>query len=193
MTDAASAQPGTPSSGRGSRFWILTIVIGLAIIVAGVLIYQASMAAFTAQTETAANSFSSGEIDISNDSEASAVFNLTDLAPGDSGTDEIVVTYTGTLDSEVRLFASDSGAAQDLAPFLQLTITADGAADSPWTGTLADFQESTDFAGGILPLTMAPDATQTYTVAFEVLEDAPMNSAADVTFVWEAQSLSENN
>lgn len=191
MADAPTPQP-AQSGGGGARFWILALVIGLAIIVAGVLIYQASMAAFTAQTETAANSFSSGEIDITNDSTESAVFALTNLQPGDTGTDDIVVTYTGTLDSEVRLFASDSGAEQDLAPFLQLTITADGATGSPWEGTLAEFQAIQDFGGGILPVTMAPDATQTYSVAFEVLGDAPMGSSADVTFVWEAQSLSEN-
>ena len=50
MTDAPASQPGESSRGRGSRFWILAIIIGIAIIVAGVLIYQASIAAFTAQT-----------------------------------------------------------------------------------------------------------------------------------------------
>ena len=102
------------------------------------------------------------------------------------------MTYTGTLDSEVRLFASDSGAAQELAPHLKLTITSDGAAGSPWTGTLADFQAKTDFGGGILSATLADGDVQTYTVAFEVLDTAPEGSTADVTFVWEAQSISDN-
>lgn len=192
MTDAPASPPESSSSRRGSRFWILTIVIGLAIIIAGVLIYQASMAAFTAQTETAANSFSTGEIDLANDSEATAVFNLTNLQPGDSGSDDILVTYTGTLDSEVRLFASSSAEAQTLADSLRLTITSEGATGSPWTGTLAEFQAFTDFGSGILPveLTQGGDS-QTYTVAYEVLADAEMGASADVSFVWEAQSLSE--
>jgi len=192
VTDAPASPPESSSSRRGSRFWILTIVIGLAIIIAGVLIYQASMAAFTAQTETAANSFSTGEIDLANDSEATAVFNLTNLQPGDSGSDDILVTYTGTLDSEVRLFASSSAEAQTLADSLRLTITSEGATGSPWTGTLAEFQAFTDFGSGILPveLTQGGDS-QTYTVAYEVLADAEMGASADVSFVWEAQSLSE--
>lgn len=191
MTDAPTPQPENVSSGRGSRFWILAIVIGLAIIVAGVLIYQASMAAFTAQTETAANSFATGEIDLANDSESSAIFNLTNLQPGDSGTDDIVVTYTGTLDSEVRLFAQSSTADQTLADNIQLTITSDGATGSPWTGTLAEFQAITDFGSGILSVELTGNDTQTYTVQFEVLADAEMGASADVSFVWEAQSLSE--
>jgi len=193
MTDATDSQPQNSSSGRGARFWILVLVIGLAIIVAGVLIYQASMAAFTAQTETASNSFSSGEIDLTNDSEETAGFNLTDLQPGDTGTDDILVSYTGTLDSDVRLFADSSDVDQTLADNIQLTITTEGGVGSPWTGTLAAFQALTDFSQGILALEMTEDGdSQTYTVAFEVLEGAEMGATADDTFVWEAQSLSEN-
>jgi predicted ribosomally synthesized peptide with SipW-like signal peptide len=194
MTDAPTSPTENSSSGRGSRFWILAIVIGLAIIVAGVLIYQASMAAFTAQTETAANSFSAGELDIANDSEATAGFNLTDLQPGDTGTDDILVSYSGSLDSDVRLFAKNSEVAQTLADNIQLTITTEGGAGSPWTGTLAEFQALTDFSMGILALEMTEGGdAQSYTVAYEVLDGAEMGATADVTFVWEAQGISENN
>ncbi|BDV32056.1 hypothetical protein Microterr_27160 [Microbacterium terricola] len=191
MTDAAETRPEEPSRGRGARFWVLTIIIAVAIIVAGVLIYQASMAAFTAQTGTGSSSFSTGTIDLTNDSEGSAVFTETDLTPGDTGTSDIVVNYTGgTIDSEVRLYSEGSGAAQDLADHIQLTITSAGQPANPaeWTGTLADLQAITDFSQGILPVVLADGQSQTYTVAYEVLDTAPQGAAADVTFVWEAQS-----
>jgi len=194
MTDVPTSPTEESSGGRSSRFWILAIIIGVAIIVAGVLIYQASMAAFTAQTQTTANSFSAGEIDITNDSETTAGFNLTDLQPGDSGTDEILVSYTGSLNSDVRLFAESSAVEQTLADNIQLTITTEGGAGSPWTGTLAQFQALTDFSMGILALEMTEGGdSQSYTVAFEVLDGAEMGATADVSFVWEAQSISETN
>ncbi|WP_243076518.1 TasA family protein [Microbacterium sp. SS28] len=189
MADAAAPQPGGDAKGRSARFWVLAAIIGVAIIVAGVLIYNASMAAFTATTDTGGDTFSTGTIDLSNDSEASSVFELTDLAPGDTGTDSVVVTYTGgDIDSEVRLYASTEGADQTLAADIGLTITAEGAEPSEWTGTLLQFQGLTTYADGILPVVLADGETETYTVTYEVLESAGQGESADVTFVWEAQS-----
>jgi hypothetical protein len=190
MTEAASPQPEGQSGSRGARFWILAIINAVAIIVAGVLIYQASMAAFTAQTQTGSSSFSTGTIDLENDASGSAVFTATDLTHGATDTADIVVHYTGgTIDSEVRLYADAGGGAdQTLADSIDLTITSVNAGGSPWKGTLAEFQALTDFGQGILPIVLSDGADQTYTVAYTVADDAPQGASADVTFVWEAQS-----
>ncbi len=191
MTDVTAAET-QGTNGRGSRFWIVTGVIAFAIIVAGVLIYLASYAAFSTDTETQPNSFSTGTIDLSNDKEAEAAFDVTDLSPGSTGTAPIVVHYEGgEISSLVRLYA-DSGdpvADQSLASDLDLVITAVGATGSPWTGTLAEFQALTDFSQGILEITMAGTQDQTYTVQYTVADTADMAESAAVTFVWEAQSL----
>ncbi|WP_159604206.1 hypothetical protein [Agromyces humi] len=191
MTDETTTPrgPDTGSRGRSARFWILAIIIGLAIIVAGVLIYQASYSAFTAQTETGSSSFSSGTVEITNDKAGQSVFLLDDLAPGATGSADVTVTYTGSLDAEVRLYAETTGATQSLADNLRLTITpAPASSDGPWTGTLAEFQTLTDYAGGILPVTVAEGEQVVYTVAYEVLPEAQQAESADVTFVWEAQN-----
>ena len=189
MTDEAATtpEPANDSRGRGARFWILAIIIAVAVIVAGVLIYQASFSAFTAQTGTGSSSFSTGSVSLTNDSEGTAVFTAEDLSPGSSDSADITVTYTGSLDSEVRLYAEVTGATQTLADHLDFTISTPDGAATPWTGTLTEFQALSDFASGILGLTMSTDDTAVYTVEWEVADTAPQNAEADVTFVWEAQ------
>ncbi|WP_345800624.1 hypothetical protein AAIB33_14260 [Microbacterium sp. AZCO] len=191
MAETAAPQPEGDAKGRSARFWVLAIIIGIAIIVAAVLIYNASMAAFTATTNTGGSSFSTGEISLSNDSEGQSVFTASDLTPGDKDTQDIVVTYAGgNIASEVRLYANADATDQSLADHIDLTITSSGQPASPaqWTGTLAEFQALTDFSQGILPVVLTDAQKQTYTVAYTVDDQAPQGASADVTFIWEAQS-----
>ena len=187
MTDAAAPQPGE-AGGRGARFWVLAIIIGVAIIVAAILIYNASMAAFTANT-TASGSFTTGAISLEDDDFEGAGFTFTDLAPGDTGSDTIDVTYTGgTITSDITLYADPAGTADTgLADDIELTITENATAGT-WTGTLAEFQGFTTFADGILPVTAEGDAVVIYTVEYTVLDSAESGQTASVGFVWEAQS-----
>ncbi|WP_394553355.1 hypothetical protein ACDF64_03125 [Agromyces sp. MMS24-JH15] len=191
MSESTSA-PGPAEERRrgGARFWVLAIIIGLAIIVAGVLIYQASYSAFTAQTEAGSTAFSVGTVDITNDKEGTSVFTATNLKEGSTDEEPVVVTYSGSLDAEVRLFAETTGVDQDLAEHLQLTITPTGGqATGSWSGTLAEFQTgATDYVSGILPIAVAEGDEITYTVAYEVLPGVEQGATADVTFVWEAQN-----
>jgi hypothetical protein len=171
---------------RSAKFWVLIIVVPVAIIVAGLLVYTASRAAFVATTTTGSSSFSTGSVELTNDSVGTAVFTATDLAPGATDTEDIVVTYTGSLDADVVLYSSiEGGSVQTLAPYLDLEIT---SASGTWTGTLADFEAITNFAGGVLPTTMVENDTETYTVTYTVASNAPQSAAASVTFVWEAQN-----
>jgi hypothetical protein len=171
---------------RSAKFWVLIIVVPLAIIVAGVLVYTASRAAFVATTETGDSSFSTGSVELTNDHVGTSVFTAQNLAPGATDTEDVIVTYAGSLTADVRLYSSiEGGSVQTLAPFLNLEITSDGVT---WTGTLADFEAKTDFATGVLPTTMAENDTQTYTVKYTVASNAPQSSEASVTFVWEAQN-----
>ena len=187
MTDAAAPQPGE-AGGRGARFWVLAIIIGVAIIVAAILIYNASMAAFTANT-TASGSFTTGAITLEDDDVEGVSFNFTDLVPGDTGSDTIVVTYEGgTITSGVTLYSDPAaGADTGLADDIELTIT-ENATPKTWTGTLAEFQGFTTFANGVLPITLNGNTDVTYTVEYEVLDSAESGQTASVGFVWEAQS-----
>lgn len=181
-----SAEPTQSERRRSAKFWVLVIVVPVAIIVAGVLVYTASQAAFVATTTTGSSSFSTGSVELTNDNVGTSVFTATNLAPGATDTEDVVVTYTGSLDADVVLYSSIAGGSvQTLAPFLELEIT-DGT--DTWTGTLADFEAVTDFASGILPTTMADNDTKTYTITYTVASNAPQSSEASVTFVWEAQN-----
>src|SRR3954467_796262 len=89
----------------------------VSLLVAGFLVYQGSNAAFTASTGTT-GSFTGGTVVLTNDRSASALFNVTGLAPGATQTGCVNVTYTGSLDAQVRLYANVAGA---LAPYLTVT------------------------------------------------------------------------
>lgn len=192
MSEAVNATgPAEPKRRGGARFWILAIVIGLAVIIAGLLIYQASFSAFTAQTSTGSTGFSTGSVAITNDKTGSSVFDASGLGGGDSDTATITVEYTGSLDAEVRLYAETPSGSQDLADSLTLTITPNPTGgNEPWTGTLAEFQaDSTDWASGVLPIDVSQSAnTIEYTVTYTLAEDAPQGTGASVVFVWEAQN-----
>jgi predicted ribosomally synthesized peptide with SipW-like signal peptide len=178
-------------------------LVSLAVV--GLLITRASNAAFTASTESTGNSFSAGEIDLTDDDAGSAMFTSAGLVPGSSVTECITVTYQGTIadPSPVRLYSgglTDGG----LAPHLDVVVQegTGGSASScagftssgtVFTGTLASFAGThTGFADGAG--TWDPSASpqsRTYQVQVTLGADTP-NSAqgddAEAAFTWEVQS-----
>lgn len=74
------------------------------LLAAGLLVWQGSSAAFTATTDTAANNWTAGSVELRNNSNGGATFNLTGAAaftvtgikPGDSGSRCIAVRSTAT-------------------------------------------------------------------------------------------------
>lgn len=96
----------------------------LALLASGALVYQASNAAFTGTTTSTA-AFAAGTVTLTNS--AGVAFNVSGLKPGDTATQCIDVTYTGSLPSTVKLyltsFASTGAAAPNsLADFLQIMV-----------------------------------------------------------------------
>jgi hypothetical protein len=138
---------------------------------------------------------------------------LTAAEPGATDTACIQVTYNGSLDSAVSLFAQSTGA---LAPYLDVTITR-GTDTSPafddCTGFLA---EDTDYIGGGAgviysgplagmpadpsvgivdppgggPETWSTGETHSYKFSVVLANDpAARGQSADATFMWEAHNL----
>lgn len=183
---------GTADGGGRSRakVWLIVGIVVVALLLAVLLVYQVSKSAFTADTETGSSTFSATSIDLTNDKSGSSVFTAGDLVPGDSDSDsgEVRVTYTGGADATVKMYTRDNSDT-GLASYLDLTITTD--AGGSWSGTLAELQNATDFATGLLTNTMSDDETVTYMVDFTFDSGAP-NSAqgatAATTFVWEART-----
>lgn len=171
-----------------------------------------TLAAFSAASSSSGNAVTAGTVSIADNDAGSAVVALPAAAPGQSSTGCIAVTYDGTLDAGVRLFATLAGS---LAPHLTLTVTR-GTQAAPafrscagftpdaanyigagagvvFDGPLSSFP--TSYAGAIAD---APGAAETWTTGerhvyrFAVTLGgslAAQGLSQTATFTWEARNL----
>ncbi len=77
----------------------------LAVLLAGALVWQSSYAAFTATTKNAGNSWSTGQVTLTNDSDGQARFTVTHMLPGQTDTQCITVTANATVPGVVKGYA----------------------------------------------------------------------------------------
>ena len=182
---------------------LLTVmVIGLTAAVGGFGIF----AAFSGTTSNPGNSFAAGTVTISDNDSDSALYNVSNQKPGVTTEKCIKVTYAGSLDSSVKLYASTvtaggqyvdlaitsgTGALTDCSDF-----TADVSNSSVYSGTLKNFADThTDWTSGLAdnPLAQtkwAQNDAVTYRFRVDVQDN---NSAQGATtgshsFTWEAQN-----
>lgn len=105
--------------------WILRGgVLAMALAVSSFVVMQSSESAFTATTVNSANAFSAGTVAIVDDDTASAMFTVTNMKPGDSVVDCIVVTYEGTIanPAAVKLYSGNYTDSGDFADYLNVTV-----------------------------------------------------------------------
>ena len=166
-------------------------------LVSGPLVWHTSYAAFTASTSNSGNTFSSGNVQLSDNDSGSALFTATALKLGSSDAPCIDVIYTGTLPSTVKLSAASTA----LAPHLDFAIeeigTSDNCASPTGTRTAIDMAD-TNLATKVTALTApgiaigwSPSTTQTKRYRFSyTLQDnnAGQNKTASVGFTWTATS-----
>jgi len=180
----------------------------LGVLLSGVMVLTATRAAFSAQTQNTGNSISVGDVDLVDDDSGSAMFSVTNMAPGETSQACIEVTYQGTVadPSAVKLYSggfTDSGALAD-----ELDITVDvgtggsfascaGFAASSTifaTNTLTNFDTThSNYTNGVVG--WDPSSTpESRTFRFTI--DLPSDAAATVQgdsvtsliFTWEVQS-----
>ena len=184
----------------------------------GVLAALAALAAtgvfsaFSSQTDNPGNVVTAGSVDLADNDDGSALYALTAAKPGDSATSCIEVSYTGTLDSTVKLYTP--GPIGDLGPYVDLTIEP-GTQASPsfpscgdftpdaggalFDGTLASFAAAhSSFANGLAdnPGTSADRVDDrrhrrlplTATLAADAPNEAQGDSTGAHTLRWEAQN-----
>lgn len=98
----ANPDPGArPSSRLSRKTMVLLAGIPLGLVASGVIVWQASYAAFTASTNTPVNNWTSGSVAVTNDHAASVLWDYSGankLVPGDSDVKCVSVTYNGTVD-----------------------------------------------------------------------------------------------
>lgn len=193
---------------RSRKLLLTGLLVGLVAAVVGT-----AFSAFSSTTDNSGNSFAAGTVLVSDNDSGTAMLSLSGAKPGDSDTSCIKLTYTGTLDSTVRLYASVSGA---LAPYLTLTVTR-GTEAAPSFDSCASFTpDATSYIGsgagviysGLLsafpatyaaglvdPLAASPETwstSESHSYRFVVSlnnDEAAQALSGSASFTWEARNL----
>jgi predicted ribosomally synthesized peptide with SipW-like signal peptide len=195
--------------GLGTKVGLTMLMLALLGIIVGV----GTWSAFSATTQNSGNSFASGTVILSDDDAGGAMLALANAKPGDSDTACIIVTYTGTLPANVRLYGTTGGTGLD--QYLDLVVTrgtkAAGSFDScagftadatnyigagagvVYTGTLQGYADT--FAAGLVdPTAGTPEVwtnPESHTYRFVVTvqdNNAAQGLTATQTFTWEARN-----
>lgn len=194
---------------RGPRLLVAALALGLVAGLSGGLSY----AALARATANAGNRFAAGTVHLGDNDVDVAALSLSSATPGASDTGCIRVTYDGSLDAAVRLYATVSGA---LAPYLTLTVTR-GTESTPAFDSCSSFSaDPTDYVGagpgvvfsGLLSAFASSYATgvvdppsgaaetwtsgevHSYRLSISLNDDtAAQGLSATATFVWEARNL----
>lgn len=124
---------------KARKLLLTVLVVGLA----GILVGFGTFSAFSSTTSNSGNNFSAGTVQIDDNDAAGVMYNVTNKKPLDSVQSCIKVTYTGSLDADVKLYASAIAA---VGQYIDLTVT-------PGTGNVAFGSTCTNFtpaAGGAI-------------------------------------------
>jgi hypothetical protein len=184
----------------------------VAVLVAGLMVWQGSTAAFTATTRNSGNSWATGQVALTDDDAGRAGFTVENLVPGATGERCIVVTSNSTVAGEVRAYTQNlSGSAAGLEDHIDLRVErgTGGSFDScdgftPVPGALPAqslttlAQANRDYAtgGAAWETEGTPGESTTYrgTWTFDTANmsqtqiDALQGSRVSVDLVWELQS-----
>jgi hypothetical protein len=176
---------------RTTTFRATAIVGGF--LLAILMIMTVSRAAFTAETDNGGNTWSAGTLNLTNDKVGEVLFEVPEIAPGDSGWKCIEIIHSG-LDADVALSGIATGGT-GLQHLLDVTITRyaggdcnSGTSYDVYDGKLSAFPGSTPE-----PLwdTSVLGSTQHYKIAWS-LPASTGNSAQGDTglarFTWQATS-----
>jgi hypothetical protein len=162
--------------------------------------------AFVGRAPNTGNTFASGSLELGDNDGDAAMLSLAGAKPGDTDTSCITVRSKGTLDADVRLYATTAGT---LPPYLTATITrgtgswsafdncagfaADAGGGVLYSGPLSAI--GTDWATGIVDALAG--AAEVWTAGEEHTYRISVTPSADprgqgktgtATFTWEARS-----
>jgi hypothetical protein len=192
----------TRGEGRVRRVLASLAVIG----VVGAVVGLGAYSAFTSTTSNDGNTFASGTVAISDNDAGAAMYNVSNKKPGDTITQCIKVTYTGSVDSDVKLYTSS--AIGSLGQYIDLQVRpGSGTPTFPgctgftpdaadlYSGTLASFPTSygtgvLDSGPGSNTKWVAGDSVVyrfTLTLQSSAPDSAQGTSTGAHSFVWESR------
>lgn len=185
-------------------------VVPVSILVSGLLVWQASYAAFSSTTTNPTSNWTAGTVALSDDDSVTALFTAASLKPGSTGTKCIVVTSAGTLASAVKLYGTTYSTTNALGSYVNLVIdegaggtfassgptscTGFTSASNDFTGTLAAFAAgNTNFASGVSAWAPSGSGSEskTFRIAYTIDAATPntaQGGTAAMGFTWEAQT-----
>lgn len=103
---------------KKTKALLILFIVGLVGSLAGL----ATWSAFSSTTGNAGNDFATGSVTLTDNDDGNIMFNMTGAVPGDTQSKCIVVSYTGSLTSNVRLYGATTGG-DGLNQYLQLKVT----------------------------------------------------------------------
>ena len=123
-----------------------------ALLIAALLVWQGSNAAFSATTDNTANAWSTGQLALTNNGggttyagSTTGVFAETNLKPGDTGAKCITVESTGTLPGDMRFYRGAVSGTNSAALSAVIDVTVDAVAVASSTNVQAN---CTGYTGG---------------------------------------------
>lgn len=195
------AHPRRPSRRATRRGVVLSAVGALAL--AATLLWQSAYATFTDTTAGASATVSTGTVLLTNDVEGGPALVLDAMRPGDSNTECIRVTSTGSEPAQVKLYAKDRlNAALNSYVTLRWTAGTGGAGGGSGdctgfvsngitvTTSLGSFPTSYN-SGALAWNTNGGTEVRTYQLTYSFADNPPASlkgTSGRVTFVWEAQN-----
>jgi hypothetical protein len=200
------------ATSRRTRTIAAFAVVPLSVMLAGALVWQGSYAAFSARTESAGNSWSTGRVALTDDDRGAAALHVENMVPGQTGEKCLVVTSTSTAAGEVRTYVEDLFADRGLESHILITmeIGTGGTFDScagftptatTATGTLAQLAAADyDYASGANPWVTngTPGENRTYRATWsfdttgltQAQVDAMQGARVGLDVIWELQTAS---
>ena len=102
------------------------LAIAISTLLVSFMVMSVSRAAFTDTTDNTTNALGAGTVDLVDDDAAAVLFNVTNMVPGDTQVNCIVVTYQGTVanPAAVKIY---SGGFTDSGDFANWTVLIVGA------------------------------------------------------------------
>jgi hypothetical protein len=200
----------TPSARlRRTTAWVATPV---AVVLAGVMVWQGSQAAFTSTTRNSGNAWSTGTVLLTDDDNGVAGFTAEGIVPGDTGSQCIVVTSEANVPGEVRAYVQNLASSRGLEDRITLQIergtggsfgdctgftpTDDAALPARTLGDLAEQNNSWETGGAPWDTTGTPGESETYRGTWTFSTDGMTQGEIDalqgarvsMDLVWELRS-----
>ncbi len=197
---APRERPGV-RAGASSRVVLAAVVSGA--LLAGILTYRGTVAAFFGATGNSPNSWDAATVTIDADAGGAMVFNATGLLPGDGDSNCVTADYTGDVAASVSLYGGSLTDPSGLGPYLELTIE-DGAGGGMgdctgftpsatlYSGDLTDFVTNHySTVTGIGPWTPSGPSQRVYRISYEVAATTPndrQGATCSAALTWQASA-----